>query len=160
MTIIQDAMFTQFPDPNYDPRADLNGDGRIRGDDMIIWGMWTHRGPLDHNVAVVNITFSYDTIVVYPTWNETLEIYVKVKNKGSAYNESFTVTVYNGTTPIGTQDITDLEPGSEQTKNFSWTIPTWAEYPDNRTSAWPYPNHTIKANATLANDVHLDDNVY
>jgi len=148
MTIIQDAMFTQFPDPNYDPRADLNGDGRIRGDDMIIWGMWTHRGPLDYcDVDVTSMTFSYGTALVYPTWENPLQIYVTVKNKGTN-TENVQVTFYCNATAIDTKEL-NLTAGDEGTLTFAWNIPN---------ATYPYLNYTLNATATLPCDENLSNN--
>ena len=99
-------------------------------------------GPV-YDVAVVNVVPA--NTQVYPTWTGPLEITVTVLNNGSE-PANFTVTAYNDTTIIGTQNVTDLAPGTPLNRTFSWTV------------GGAYGDHTIKANATLADDVNPGNN--
>jgi len=71
-----------------------------------------------HDIAITNITFSNK----YPKVNETIEIAVKVENRGTV-TEMLDVSVnYTRLVDphIGTQTIT-LQPGQSITLNFTWT---------------------------------------
>jgi len=68
-----------------------------------------------HDVAVKSVTPS--TSMVYE--GQILEIYVVVENTGN-HNETFSVTVYYGTTVIETAVIDDLATGSEFSVTFTW----------------------------------------
>ena len=77
------------------------------------------------NVAITNITLSKER----PTVNETIQIYISIKNQGN-YTETFDVylnytRIYDPI--IGTQHIT-LQPGQLITLNFTWTPTTSGRY--------------------------------
>jgi len=102
-----------------------------------------------HDVAVKSITPSAPS--VYRGGMVTLS--VKAFNPG-AYNETFTVTAYYNKTasiwqPIRSTNFT-LTPLETQTKDF-W--PVWD------TEDVEPGNYTLKANATLAGDINLANNV-
>jgi len=117
-----------------------------------------------HDIAITNVTFSYDTKVVYPTWIGPPKINVTVKNEGVS-SETFNVTAYyenaTGTYTIGTQTVTNLAPGANTTLTFTWNVPPLPGYPNNKTAAWPYPVYTIFANASVVPyEVDTSDNSY
>jgi len=117
-----------------------------------------------HDVAVTNVTLSYNTTVVYPTWINSPKINVTVKNEGLS-SETFNVTAYyknaTGTYTIGTKAVTNLAQGANTTLTFTWNVPPLPGYPNNRRAAWPYPNYTIFANASVVpHEVDTSDNSY
>jgi ABC-type transport system substrate-binding protein len=67
-----------------------------------------------HDVAVVSLTSSVTEAYV----GQIVNITVVVRNEGTA-NETFSVTAYYDNTPIGTQGITNLKPGTK-TLTFIW----------------------------------------
>lgn len=103
-------------------------------------------------VAVTDIVFSYNTTVVFPTWESNLDINVTVKNQGST-TENTTLTVYANTTLIGTENITNLAPLASTTLTFNWDVP------DSIPKTHPYPTYVMKANTTaVANETDTTDN--
>jgi hypothetical protein len=152
-----------FPDPEYDPRVDFNCDGGISILDInIVTAVERHyhNGPLDsHDIAVTGIF-----PVTYPTWDpsQNLTFAVTVKNKGISYNETFDVTIYNDTTPIGNKTVTNLAPRTEEIVKFTLKHPSMPEYPDNSNEElYPYDYHEeISAKAFLLNETLTDDNSY
>ncbi len=117
-----------------------------------------------HDIAITNVTFSYDTTVVYPTWQNPPKINVTVKNEGVS-SETFNVTAYyenaTGTYTIETQNVTNLAPGANTTLTFTWDVPPLPGYPGNSSAAWPYPSYIIFANASVVpQEVDTSDNSY
>lgn len=101
-----------------------------------------------HNVdiAIVDVIVSANEVYV----GQVVNISVVVKNEGTA-NETFNVTLYYDSTAIGTQTVTDLEPGTETTLKFSW----------DTTDVTPDVSYTIKAEAsTVAWETDTVDNTY
>jgi len=121
--------------------------------------------PPTHDVAVTKIALSYNTTVVFPTWESPLNISVTVKNNGS-FKETFNLTAYyyNETqwNSIQTKTVEDLAKGTERNETSTWDCRNLPGYPDDPDLAWPYPVYEIKANATLANghDNNSGRNVY
>jgi hypothetical protein len=68
-----------------------------------------------HDVAVSSITPAATSVIQ----TRTLSVNVTVTNEGAA-TENFTLTLYYDRTPIGSQTILALAPGSSQTLLFNW----------------------------------------
>lgn len=68
----------------------------------------------DHDVAVKSVT---PTANAYQGYQSNMSI--TVKNDGM-YSETFTVTAYYDSAPIGTQTVTDIAPSLSKTLNFTW----------------------------------------
>jgi len=101
-----------------------------------------------HNVdvAIVDVTVSATEVYV----GQTLNISVVVRNEGTT-NETFNVTLYYDSTAIGTQTVTNLEPGTETTLKFSW----------DTTDVTPDASYSIKAEAGgVAEETDTTDNTY
>lgn len=104
-----------------------------------------------HDVAVVNLTTSKAGCKPIPTVGSgfTTEIVVTVENNG-AYLETFNVTLYANSTPIGTLTETNLAPLAQGTLTYAWNTSGFAL--GNYTIsayAWPVPNETNTANNNL-----------
>ncbi|MDH5635901.1 MAG: PKD domain-containing protein [Candidatus Bathyarchaeota archaeon] len=98
------------------------------------------------DVAIVDVIVSATEVYV----GQNLNISVVVKNEGSA-NETFNITLYYDSTAIGTQTVTDLEPGTETTLKFSW----------DTTDVTPDASYSIKAEVSGATgETDTDDNTY
>ncbi len=98
------------------------------------------------DVAIVDVIVSATEVYV----GQTLNISVVVKNEGSA-NETFNITLCYDSTAIGTQTVTDLEPGTETTLKFSW----------DTTDVTPDASYSIKAEVSGATgETDTDDNTY
>ncbi len=101
-----------------------------------------------HNVDVAIVDVIVSATQVYA--GQTVNISVVARNEGSA-NETFNVTLYYDSTAIGTQTVTDLEPGTERTLKFSW----------DTTDVAPDVSYSIKAEASgVAGETDTDDNTY
>jgi len=101
-----------------------------------------------HNVdvAIVDIIVSATEVYI----GQTLNISVVVRNEGTT-SETFNVTLYYDSTLIGTQTVTDLEPGTEKALNFSW----------DTTGVTPDVTYSIKAEASgVAGETDTDDNTH
>ncbi|MEM2753164.1 MAG: CARDB domain-containing protein [Nitrososphaerota archaeon] len=68
-----------------------------------------------HDVAAI----SQDANPTVVTQGESITINVVVKNLGN-YTETFDVTIYYDSTPIGTQIVNNLAPGDQTTVSFNW----------------------------------------
>ena len=99
--------------------------------------------PLIHDVAVIsvvpNVTQQYPGRIV--------NITVVVKNNGNMY-ETFNVTAYRDSIPIGTILVTDLGIGENTTLIFNW----------NTSGLTPCHLWTIKAEAAVVGDINPSDN--
>jgi parallel beta-helix repeat protein len=96
-----------------------------------------------HDVAVSSITPSAMSV----NQSQTLSIAVVVTNKGAA-TENFTLTLYYGSTLIGSQTILPLDPDVSQTVLFDW----------NTTGVTAGP-HALKAVAsTVWGEIDVADN--
>ena len=96
-----------------------------------------------YDIAITFISVSATTVKA----GENLTISVTVKNEGS-FNETFKVTALYETYTIGTQNVTDLPPGSNSTLTFTWN-----------TAPVPIGTHTISAKASeVAGERDKDDN--
>lgn len=84
------------------------------------------------DVAVISVTPSVTEVYI----DQVVNITVVAKNEGTA-TETFNVTAYYDETVIGTQNVTNLAPGTSTTLTFSWN-----------TSGVPEGNYTIKAVAS------------
>ena len=151
LEILNASWFSQFPDPNYNASADFDGDGMVSGWDLGLMSDWWHKGPRDHiDIAVTNITLSYDTWVVYT--NCSLIIYVTVKNNGTQ-TETFDVIAYYNTTAVNTTVIdtkqVTMTAGEEKNVTFTWIVPD---------AIWPYCNYTLSANSTRLGDENPANN--
>ena len=101
-----------------------------------------------HNVDVAIVDVIVLATEVYA--GQTVNISVVVRNEGTA-NETFNVTLYYDSTAIGTQTVTDLEPGTETTLKFSW----------DTTDVAPDVSYSIKAEASgVAGETDTADNTY
>ena len=101
-----------------------------------------------HNVDVAIVDVIVSATEVYA--GQTVNISVVVRNEGTA-NETFNVTLYYDSTAIGTQTVTDLEPGTETTLKFSW----------DTTDVAPDVSYSIKAEASgVAGETDTADNTY
>jgi len=101
-----------------------------------------------HNVdvAIVDVIVSATEVYV----GQPLNISVVVRNEGTV-NETFNVTLYYDSTVIGTQTVTDLEPGTETTLKFSW----------DTTNVTPDISYSIKAQVSgVAGETDTADNTY
>jgi len=98
-----------------------------------------------HDVAVIDVAVSPTTVVA----GETVTINVTAKNEGSDY-ENFTVTAYYDSTPIASQNVTNLLPNWNTTLTLYWN-----------TTGMPRGNYTIKAVAsTVPGEVNLLNNEF
>jgi len=116
----------------------------------------------DHVLTLNNLSYESHP---KPPWLVPFEINVTVKNEGD-FSQTFNVTAYcNDTvnqncTKLGTQTVTNLNSGAEKNLTFTWN-PYLPGYPDNKTAAWPYPNYTFSANATIVpGETDTADNTY
>jgi len=120
-----------------------------------------------HDVAVINVdrgTFVWSTWLgpsmrvrdfTYTSWQKPFDINVTVENEGD-FVETFNVTAYNNTSPIGTQTVTDLAPGENVTLNFIWDHRSVAASP-----RVPAPVFVIAANASVVpSETDTIDNTY
>jgi hypothetical protein len=104
-----------------------------------------------HDVAVVNLTTSKAGCKPMPTVGSgyTAKIIVTVENNG-AYFETFNVTVYANSTPIGTLTETNLAPLAQGTLTFTWNTSgiTLGNYTISAYAS-PVPGETNTANNNL-----------
>jgi len=100
---------------------------------------------LVHDIAIMNVTPSQTK--VYPA--RMVNITVVVRNKGEAA-ETFNVTVYRDSIPIGTKLVPNLDVGENTTLIFQWS------------TSGLIPCHTwvIRAEAPLVGDIHPSDNTF
>ena len=97
------------------------------------------------DVAITNVTASPTTVLE----GEIAEINVTAKNEGGK-TETFYVTAYYDNNPIGTQTVTDLNPGASTKLTFNWN-----------TLGVPAGEHIIKAEASIVpNETDIADNTY
>jgi PKD repeat protein len=106
-----------------------------------------------HNVAVVEVT-------PYPTkiglgLGELVYITVVVENQGTE-TENFSVTVSYDSTVIETQNVTDLDSGTNMTLNFAWDTFDIAvgTYSINATASI-VPDETVTADNTVISKVYV-----
>lgn len=98
------------------------------------------------DIAIVNTIPSTTKAHV----GRTVNITVTAENRGPT-PETFNVTAYYDTTPVGTQTVTDLAAGANVTLTFSW----------NTTNLTPYSNYTIWAEASqVPDEISIDNNKY
>jgi hypothetical protein len=88
----------------------------------------------------------------HTSWRSPITINVTVENQGNVA-ETFSVTVYNDSTPVGPSQIVTLNPGQNTTLTFIWDHRSVNPLPKT-----PAPVFTITANATLLNDIDPGDN--
>jgi endoglycosylceramidase len=123
---------------------------------------------LVHDVAITDVTTyanldGYLFIGVkfcYTLW-KPIGINVTVRNEGS-YAETFNVTAYNETTPIGTKTVIDLAPGASKTITFTWDH-TSIYVQSKLQGGDPAPSYTIWAKISMIygetdaeNNTHID----
>lgn len=100
-------------------------------------------GSNEHDVAVTSVTPS--TAFVYKGYSA--QVQVNVNNYG-LYSETFTVTAYYDSTPIGTQTVTNLASGASTTLTFPWD-----------TTSVAYGNYIVSATASaVPSEEDLTDN--
>ena len=100
--------------------------------------------PVTHDVAVTGASASPTSVLR----GQAVTIGATVRNLGTAA-ESFDVKAYAGTNVLGPETVTDLGAGASQSLTFSW----------DTTAVAPGP-YLIKAEAVLASDANLADNVF
>ncbi len=119
---------------------------------------------IQHDITITSVTLAarpqnYPAVVLYldeayPTWLNPIKINVTLRNIGTEI-ETFTVSAYYGNVTgnytIGTQSVTNLAPGENETLTFNWQ-PYLPGYPNNKSQAWPYPEYIIFANTSLIPD--------
>jgi len=99
-----------------------------------------------HDVAVVSVAPSDTEVEV----GQVLNVSVVVRNNGNI-TETFNVTLYYDSHAIGTQTVTDLEPGTETTLNFSW----------DTTDVTPGDDYSIRAETSgVTGETDTTDNAY
>ena len=91
-----------------------------------------------HDVAVVSLVAPTTAVLAQL---QLVNMSVIVRNEGN-FTETFNVTAYANTTEIGTQKITDVTSGGQETLNFSWNITEATE-----------GNYIITANATVLESI-------
>lgn len=102
--------------------------------------------PTIHNVAVVAVALSARDVY----GGQIINITVAVANSGNAF-ENFTLTLYHNTSVITTQTVTNLEPRTEKTLNFSW----------DTSDVTPGADYSIRAEVTgVPKEIDIDDNIY
>lgn len=101
--------------------------------------------PETHDVAITDISFSNNN----PSQGDPVVVTVVAMNNGTVAENTFDVVVSNGTTVIGTQTVTNLAVGGNETLTFNWD-----------TTGAPLGQNTITANATsVPSEIELDNNV-
>ena len=101
-----------------------------------------------HNVDVTIVDVIVSATEVYV--GQVLNISVVVRNEGT-FNETFNVILYYDSFSIGTQTVTDLEPGTETSLKFSW----------DTTNVTPDNSYSIKAEVSgVAGETDTADNTY
>jgi hypothetical protein len=113
-----------------------------------------------HNVAVTAIRMEPSAQLGQPpnmqaftSWNQPITIKITVQNLGT-FPENFTVTAYNGSTPVGpSQPVTDLAPGNKINLTFTWDHRSVNPLPRQKA-----PVFVISAVATLEGDSDPGDN--
>jgi len=98
-----------------------------------------------HDISIINVTTS--TPKVCP--GRRVNITVVVKNNGEV-SETFNVTAYRDSIPIGTIPVTNLGVGENTTIIFQW----------NTSGLVPCHTWTIKAEAPLDGDTNQSDNSF
>lgn len=97
-----------------------------------------------NDVAIANITTHNSTVIQ----GQEVTMEITVENHGY-YTESFDVTIYASTTPIGQVPVTNLEQGANQLLSFVWN-----------TSGFAAGNHTITVEAeVVTNETDTLDNL-
>jgi hypothetical protein len=106
-----------------------------------------------HNVAVIEVT-PYPTRVGWEQ-NETVDITVVVENQGTE-TENFSVTVSYDSTIIETQNVTNLDSGTNMILNFAWDTFDIAvgTYSINATASI-VPDETVTADNTVISKVYV-----
>jgi hypothetical protein len=101
--------------------------------------------PTTHDVAITGLSFSNNN----PIQGDSVAVTVVALNNGTATESTFDVKVSNGTTPIGTQTVSNLAAGDTKTLTFNWN-----------TSGVPTGSNTVTANATsVADETNLSNNI-
>ncbi len=120
--------------------ADLTDNNLVDGNVYV-----APRSPLFiHNVAITSIELSNSHLHI----GDILKVTIGVLNKGNS-TETFDVTAYYNSSPIGTQPANALAPMMQTSLVFSWN-----------TSSVPEGTYQITASAPLANDIDPTDNTY
>lgn len=145
---------TGVPDPNWFPGADVAAPAGVIDvyDTATLYPAprrWGCTDPsLINDVAVIKVTTSKTGCLPMETVGQgkNMSIYATVENQGST-SETFDVTAYCNSTPIGAQQVT-LNPGENITLTFIWN-----------TMGVPYGNYTISATAdTVLGETDTADN--
>jgi len=153
------AVSQYYSNCTYSVYVDFNGDGTISVVDVIKCYINQGKGPKDYHDLVINSI----SPVTYPDWdspsyNLTFGVFVKNQGKGN-YTENFNITIYNGTSPIGTKNVT-LAPQTEELITFNLPQPALPGFPDDLDPPCKsYPTHNIWAK-TVPNRTITDVSVY
>ncbi|NIP51909.1 MAG: hypothetical protein GWO08_06785, partial [Gammaproteobacteria bacterium] len=107
---------------------------------------------LEHGFFTNGVDLYVQSIVpspsqVYPTWTFLMEIQVYVANSRSIAVGPFSVTLYNGSTPIETQFAPDLDPFGDRRFTFNWAY-----------TGLDWGLHNITAIITVPNEISPDNN--
>ena len=94
------------------------------------------------DVAVTGIDVPAPVVVDQP-----VTVMVTVENRGSNAVGNFTVTLGEGADTVGTNSVTNLEPGASTAVPFSWTPSTAG-------------THTLEASHQLAGDQNANNDMY
>jgi len=129
----------------YHPTLNPTGSGDNVSDYVSFapWLLQEKVPPLVHDVAVISVV--PNVAQQYP--GRIVNITVVVKNNGNMY-ETFNVTAYRDSIPIGTILVTDLGIGENTTLIFNW----------NTSGLTPCHLWTIKAEAAVVGDITPSDN--
>jgi len=101
--------------------------------------------PETHDVAITSLSFSNKN----PAQGDYVVITVLAMNNGTVAEGTFDVGVFNSTTLIGTQTITNLAASNSRTLSFNWN-----------TAGAPTGPNTITANATnVPGETDLGNNI-
>lgn len=111
--------------------------------DYVLYDPWL---PLEqHDISIISVTTSKPHVPP----GRIVNITVVVKNNGEA-SETFNVTAYRDSIPIGTILVTDLGVGENTTLIFQW----------NTSGLTPCYNWTIEVEAPLVGDNNQTDNTF
>lgn len=122
---------TKLVDPSGNPISHETGDGFFQS--------------VTRDVAVISVIPSKTKIYE----GRKVNVSVTVENQGDYFNETFDVTAFYETTPIGTQTVHDLPISQNKTLIFTW----------NTIGLPPCHNYSLKAEATpVPYETDLADN--
>jgi len=149
ITEVLDARYNWWGDISgpYHPTLNPGGAGDNVSDNVNFspWLLSEKVPPLVHDVALLDVVPS----AVRVASGTTINVTVTVKNEGNAY-ENFTLSLYYDDNFIGSENITDMVPGSTLDLTFGWD-----------TTGVPYGTYTLKAEASIVpGETDTADNVF